>query len=106
MKKVLLTALFIGLAGCSNKPELSEEKKQQVINHFKGDKTIKDAVWTSNSMLKVGVINNGSGRDGLAQYVCQELNSLNIHNVRVKVIDIQKLVSTDKWVELGKANCS
>jgi len=106
MKKIILLALVAGLAGCAQEPKLSEGKKQQVVNHFKDDKTIKDSVWTSASTFRVGVLDNGSNRDGLAQFVCQELNSLNVHNVTVKVIDIQKLVSTDKWVELGKANCS
>lgn len=106
MKKIILLALIAGLIGCSKKPQLSEEKKQQVVSHFKGDKTIKDTIWTSNSMFKVGVIDNGSSRDGLAQYVCQELNALNVHDVMVKVIDIQKLVYANKWIDLGQANCS
>ncbi len=106
MKKFILFALVAGVAGCSNQPKISEEKKQQAVAHFKVDKTIKDAVWTSSSMFKVGVVDNGSGRDGLAQYVCQELNALNIYKVTVKVIDIQALVSTNKWIDLGQANCS
>lgn len=106
MNHIIILALIIGLIGCSKKPQLSEEKKQQVASHFKGDKTIKDAVWTSNSMFKVGVIDDGSRRDGLAQYVCQELNTLEVYKITVKVIDIQALVSTNKWIDLGQANCS
>ncbi|MCU4419879.1 hypothetical protein [Acinetobacter lwoffii] len=106
MKKFILLALVVGVFGCSNQPKISEEKKQQAVTHFKNDKTIKDTVWTSNSIFKVGVMDNGSSRDGLAQYVCQELNELNIHKVRVKIIDIQALVSTNKWIDLGQASCS
>lgn len=106
MKKIILLALVVGLVGCAQEPKLSEDKKQQVVNHFKGDKTIKDSVWASASTFRVGVLDDGSSRDGLAQYVCQELNALNVHKVTVKVIDIQALVSTNKWIDLGQANCS
>lgn len=106
MKKFILFALVAGAAGCSNQPKISEEKKQQVVAHFKDDKTIKDSVWASASTFRVGVLDNGSSRDGLAQYVCQELNAFDVHDVTVKVIDIQKLVSTNKWIDLGQANCS
>lgn len=106
MKKIILLALVIGLVGCSGQPKISEEKKQQVVAHFKDDKTIKDSTWTSSSTFRVGVLDTSSNRDGLAHYVCQELNALDVHGVTVKVIDIQKLVSTNKWIDLGQANCS
>lgn len=58
-------------------------------------------------MFKVGVIDNGSSRDGYAQYVCEAMgdSGLNGRGISVQVIDIQKLVGTNKWVKLGERRC-
>jgi hypothetical protein len=56
-------------------------------------------------MLKLGMFNNGSSRDGYAQYMCEELTSRGIRQVSVQVIDIALLVRQDKWVKLGESRC-
>lgn len=90
--------------------EITDEIREQVKQHFLSDKepTVKDATWTAPHMFKVGVIDDGTKRDGFANYVCETLRSdFNIKDEKliVEVIDIQKLVSTNKWIELGKAIC-
>lgn len=71
----------------------------------KAEATAKDAIWTTPSMFKVGVIDNGSNRDGYASYVCGEAAALGLKSITVQVIDIAKLKSTGKWVKLGEKRC-
>lgn len=82
----------------------------QVLAHFKGgsEPTVKDAVWTSEDMFKVGVIDDRTSRDGFALYVCGVLNENGFRgkDVGVQVIDIVKLTAKGKWVKLGEARCN
>lgn len=92
------------------KTETTDEVREQVKQHFLSDKepTVKDATWTAPYMFKVGVVDDGSSRDGFAQYVCEVLRGdfkIADKQLMVEVIDIEKLVATNKWVELGKATC-
>lgn len=57
-------------------------------------------------MLKVGVINNGTSRDGYAQYICEVVTEAGLKGVSVQVIDIQKLVKSNKWEKLGESRCN
>ena len=81
--------------------------KLDVLNQFKSkaEPTAKDAIWTSETMFKVGVVDNNSDRYLYAQYVCGVLADNGIKGVSVQIIDIVKLVRTDKWVKLGENHC-
>lgn len=84
--------------------------RKDVEARFKGSKdepTSKDAVWTSDSIFKVGVLDDGTDRSGYAQYVCEVLyeHGFKGEKVWVQVIDIAKLVRTNKWEKLGEAHC-
>lgn len=81
--------------------------KLDVLNQFKSkaEPTAKDALWTSATMFKVGVLDNGSDRDLYAQYVCGVMADNGIKGVSVQVIDIVQLVRKDKWVKLGESRC-
>ena len=49
---------------------------ERVKNILKSNEepTVKDAVWTAlNDIFKVGVLNDGSNRNGYASYVCEVL---------------------------------
>lgn len=107
MKKILLLLMVLNfITGCSNKSDIPESKKQQAIQHFKTQEpTTKDSTWLAKRTFSVGVLDDGTKRDGYALYVCQVLSDMGIHDVRVIVIDISKLVTTDKWVKLGAASC-
>ncbi len=84
--------------------------QEKVLNYFKSDQepTVKDAVWTSNSTFKVGVLDNGTNRSGFASYICEVLRSdFKIkEDVIISIIDIAKLVNTGQWITLGKKYCT
>lgn len=91
-----------------DKNKLTDAKKAEIVAYFKGDDepSVKDALFPY-STLKLGMHNDGSSRDGFAKYTCQILQSeFSVTElVTVSIIDIDKLVHTDKWVKIGKANC-
>ena len=64
---------------------------------------IKDALWMTASNLYVGVLDDGSRRDGFAAYVCNDAKPRGAK--MVKVIDIVKLKRTGKFVEIGTSRC-
>lgn len=84
-------------------------QNDKVVRIFQGsdEPTAKDAVWTAKDIFKVGVIDDGSRRDGYAKYVCEVLNEEGFggKGVWVQIIDIIKLTRSDKWVKLGEAHC-
>lgn len=113
MKQLSLLALLMLLVmACDNsssdwKPTIPHLKAQYL---FIGstEPTVKDAKWTSESIFKVAVIDDGSSRNGYAMYVCEVLYELGFKgkSVRVEVIDIAKLRSSGKWVKkLGEHRC-
>lgn len=82
--------------------------QQQVAEHFKTkEPAAKDATWTAKSIFKVGVLDNGSSRDGYAEYVCNVLYDYGFkgERVTVHVIDIAALVRQGEWNKLGSARC-
>ena len=89
--------------------DLFKKKRNQVAKLFKSNKepVAKDAIWTSNKIFKVGVINDGTSRDGYAQYVCLTLNDYGFknENIWVQIIDINKLTKDGKWIKIGEAHC-
>ena len=90
--------------------KLTDAKKAEIVAYFKSDEepSVKDALFPNNT-LKLGMHNDGSNRDGFAEYACQILQSefnVDVNElVIVNIIDIDKLVRTDKWKSIGKANC-
>ncbi len=55
--------------------------------------------------LYVGVVDDGTKRDGFAQYVCLKAGEFDIEVELVKVVDISTLVKTGKFKELGRSFC-
>lgn len=95
----------------TDKNKLTDAKKAEIVAYFKSDEepSVADALFPY-STLKLGMHNDGSNRDGFAKYACQILQSefdVDVNElVIVNIIDIDKLVRTDKWVDIGKANCT
>lgn len=94
----------------NNTSNLNDDLREKIKQYFLSDKepTVKDATWTSDYMFKVGVIYDGTNREGFVNYVCEILRSdfgISDEKLIVEVIDIQKLVDTNKWIELGQSIC-
>lgn len=85
----------------------TKQNLEAALSAIKSEKQVKDAAWTSRGVLKVGVFNDGTNRDGYAKYICQVLYDYKFkgEGVLVRVIDIVKLVNKDKWVNIGTARC-
>jgi len=67
--------------------------------------TVKDARWMESGWLYVGVLNNGTRRDGFAEYICSVLADNAVRGVFVKIVDIGAVVRNEKFEELGRARC-
>lgn len=106
---LMVALLAIGNLGVNRSVWGQYMSRQDLVEHFKGSKepTAKDAAWTSNTTFKVGVLDDGSPRDGYAMYVCEVLheNGFKGRKILVRIIDIAKLVRTGKWINLGTAWC-
>lgn len=112
MKKQLI-AIALGVAfsvvAAQANAETYSAQHEKVKKLFQSnqEKTAKDAVWTARDIFKVGVINDGSRRDGYADYVCQVLYDYGFKGkkVWVQVIDVVKLTRNGDWVRLGESHC-
>jgi len=115
MKTIYNTALAlmfgaIAMIGATQaNAEIFSAQHEQVKKLFQSneEKTAKDAVWTARDIFKVGVIDDGTLRDGYAEYVCQILYDYGFKGkkVWVQIIDIIKLTRNGDWVKLGEAHC-
>lgn len=101
MKAAILTVLAL-LSACPLAAQTAEQKAfaKKLVQD---EATIKDALWMTANNLYVGVIDNGSRRDGFAAYVCNDAKPKGAK--MVKVIDIAKLKRTGKFVEIGISRC-
>ncbi|MGQ7959900.1 hypothetical protein ACUTAF_19645 [Pseudomonas sp. SP16.1] len=104
--------ITIILAAALTAPALATAKPNQAQNDFitylvkSGEEPkVKDAVWMTDRNLYVGVIDDGSSRDGFAEYICSVADDHGLKPSLVKIIDIVKVSRTGKFVELGKTYC-
>lgn len=109
---VIVVILVVATSGKkTSKPDVFAGAKENALAHFKGsdEPTTKDAVWMSKTDFRVGVINDGTNKDGYARYVCSVLTDdfgLKGNNLHVGVYDIAKLANKKKWVRIGRHYCS
>lgn len=107
IKSAIIAATFALQAGLANAYS-PDADRLSVQKHFKSgaEPTAKDALWTTRGTFKVGVIDNGRNRDGYAEYVCSIVRKYGVKDqTRVEIIDILKLVRTNKWIKLGECIC-
>ncbi len=92
----------------TSKKDTSKEKAK-IITYLLSAKEpkIKDALWSSDRVLAVGVFDDGSNRDGYAQYLCMILYDYELKGERIyiKVIDFSKVVQKKGFIKLGEAFC-
>lgn len=81
--------------------------QENILAEVKREPKVKDALWTSSTILKVGVINDGSNRAGYADYICQLVaeGGMAGKGVWVQIVDIVKLSRDGQWVKIGESNC-
>lgn len=103
----VLLALLTAATADPASAQASQAQQRAALAYLKSgqEPRVKDATWTSARMLKVGVLSDGSNRDGFASYVCSVLTDQRITGASVQVIDVAHLVRTGKWVKLGEARC-
>lgn len=103
MRAIAFAALFLA-ASTAHAQSAAHDK---LLAQFKSgeEKTARDALWTNSRTFKVGVLDNGTPRDGYADYVCQEANALGLKGISVQIIDVAKLKRTGNWTKLGEKHC-
>ncbi len=100
MKKLAL-GLFLACLGGAE----SFADQQSAMTALRNEPTIKDFAWKGPS-LWIGVLDDGSRRDGYAQYVCTLLAEHGVRDkVHVRIMDVAKAAVAKKTVELGDAWC-
>lgn len=87
---------------------LREPWRTAVIKELMDGSTIQDATWAATGSLWVGVMDDGTRRDGLAQYACEVVRSHRPNHSEspiVTVLDIAKMTITKERVQLGRYHC-
>lgn len=106
MKKTVAAVLAAIAAPYAVAQYQADAGRLSVIAAIKNESAqVKDALWTSATRLKVGVLDDGTPRHGFAMYICNYVTEIGISGTAVDVIDIAKLVQTNKWHVLGAAQC-
>ena len=125
MKNIITLSLALLLTACSSEKaeqvevvtdtkqvtnEFTDAQRQAITDYFlsENEPTVLDATWTDDKIFKIGVKDDGSNRDGFADYACIEINN-NLggkeQGVWVQILDYNKLMKTKEWVKLGEAHC-
>lgn len=85
----------------------TEEQLNNVLKEVKAEPKVIDAVWNNLSpgeILYVGVKDDGTRRDGYAEYICQILFSHDFKGSEVHIVDYFKFMQGNR-VKLGWAMC-
>ncbi|NOQ41925.1 MAG: hypothetical protein GQ563_05430 [Desulfuromusa sp.] len=107
-------ALFFFLIICVATPGFAFVKSfgpeyDAVVTIFQGEEEpdAMDAVWKTETLLRIGVFKHGNNYDEYASHACNiiEKNSFEGKTVTIQIIDLKKLAETEEWVVLGQAQC-
>ncbi len=100
---------FAIASGESKKDPKAEKDNEKILGLVKSEPKVKDAVITDSDVLYVGVIDDGTKRDGYADYLCQVLKDNQSGIGRVKVVKLNSQNDPNKdnayGVLLGESWC-
>lgn len=107
MKSVILTAIA-ALLYSSFAVADETDWRQTAVDQLSEERAVVEAYWSQNMSLWVSVVDDGSRRDGLAQYVCLVLPGAGKPKDTFIVVTIWDHVQAlrGELVELGKAECA
>ncbi len=101
----MLIASLAASAIASAEPTEAQRKFLTYLTKSGDEPKVKDATWATDHNLYVGVIDDGTRRDGYAEYLCSVAADFGLNPKLIKIIDVVKVVRTGKFVELGRAYC-
>ena len=105
MTRLILTVLLVPGSFASAS---AGNWREQAISVLKTEPKVVDAMFTQDISLWVSMKDDGSRRDGYAEYVCLALYEAGMQNgdfVVIKILDAAAL-TRDKMVELGRFECA
>jgi hypothetical protein len=84
----------------------SKEQLESILEIVKGDASSLDAIWQDENLpvLLVATKDDGSIRDGLADYFCTMIAEKGVMGGRVHIMDYDSM-SRHEWKKLGSAWC-
>lgn len=110
MKNLVVCLFAFALFSCGSGSGPSKEDIEKVNVLMKAEPRVKDHVFTEVRVLYVAVIDDGTSRNGYAEYMCQVLRDAKIEAFKVRVIKFgsQKDPKRDNayGILLGEAQCN
>lgn len=109
--------LFVGIATGVVDPNKRSRPARAEVNLQSADReavkrelmtwaAVRDVHWAAAGSLWVGVLDDGTRRDGYAMSVCEVVRQKRVPGyITVTIIDIAKMAMKGERVELGKASC-
>lgn len=83
----------------------SDAARQAVLAEVKSGSTTKSAMWSQDMSLWISVIDDGTRRDGYAQYACEVVRQKGIRDYVVVHVWDAFAMMRNEFKELGKARC-
>lgn len=106
---LIFGVLYIG-SQAPNEPETADNlaAREAVLAIFKSENepTARSAAWASTKLFKISVNDDGSSRNGYAQYACEVIRQLQLsRGYSVEIVDAASVAEDRQLVVLGKADC-
>ena len=84
-----------------------QPKKDKLISLVKKEKKVFGPTWESENFLTFGMLNDGTQRDGFAQYICILKNDAGLkgHRIFIKIYDAASMMNGGKAIVIGESVC-
>lgn len=109
MKTTFLSIVVLLLVGCSSKPKVDYmklEQNQSLLTALKEEPNVKEAIITEANVLYVSVSDDGTPRDGYAEYLCAIVGENQASPFKVKVVKSGTAGKKHGYGELlGESTC-